>query len=159
MTVAPWSLAGAASGARMYLALRALDSNFALPVAFARSVFRIEALTRVPLAPPYVLGLANLRGEIVAAICLTRRLDPDAPIAGIGSLAVVLELGAETFALAVQEIGDVIHASDDDVAPMPIHVDVRRAAPMSGVLRSGPALIPILDPPSLFDFRRFGEAA
>jgi hypothetical protein len=41
---------------------------------------------------------------------------------------------------------------------VPIHVDVRRAALMSGVLRSAAALIPILDPPNLCDFRRSGEA-
>jgi purine-binding chemotaxis protein CheW len=159
VTAAPWPLSDAAPGARAYLSVRALDTTFALPVALARSVFKIDALTRVPLAPPHLLGLANLRGEIVAAVCLARRLDPNARLSGVGALAVALELGDETFALAVQEIGDVIHARDEDVAPMPIHVDVRRAALMSGVLRSGLALVPILDPPSLFDFHRFGESA
>ena len=159
MTVAPWPFPDGASGMRSYLVLGALEATFALPVAFARSVFRIEALTRAPLAPAHVLGLANLRGEIVAAVCLARRLDPNAEPAGVGSLAVVLECGVETLALAVQSIGDVIDARDEDVAPMPIHVDVRRAALMSGVLRWGAALIPILDPPALIDFRRSGEAA
>lgn len=154
MTVATRPLPDAASGVRAYLALRALDSTFALPVACARSVFKIEALTRVPLAPPYLSGLANLRGEIVAVVCLARRLDPNARLSGVGGLAVVVEWAVETFALAVQEIGDVIHARDDEAAPMPVHVDIRRAALMSGVLRSGSALVPILDPPSLFDFHR-----
>ena len=159
MSAAPWSLADVAPSANAYLALRAHDSNFALPIAFARSVFKIEALTRVPLAPPHLLGLANLRGEIVATICLARRLDPNARAAGVGALAVVLELGADTFALAVNEIGDVVNARDEDVTPTPIHVDARRAALISGVLRCGSALVPILDPPSLFDFRHAGEAA
>jgi len=159
MTVAPWPFPDQASGMRAYLVLGALDTTFALPVAFARSVVRIEALTRAPLAPLHVLGLANLRGEIVAVICLASRLDPNAEPAGVGSLAVVLECGVETLALAVQSIGDVIDARDEDVAPMQIHVDVRRAALMSGVLRWGAALIPILDPPALFNFRRPGEAA
>ncbi len=159
MTMAPWSHLDGAPGVRAFLALRALDETFALPVAFARSVFKIEALTRVPLERPHLIGLVNLRGQIVAAVCLARRLDPNASVAGVGALAIVLEFGVETFALAVHEIGDVIHARDEDVTPMPIHVDVRRAALMSGLLRSGPALVPILDPPSLFDFRPSGEAA
>jgi purine-binding chemotaxis protein CheW len=154
MTVSTRPISDTASGVRAYLTLHALDSTFALPVACARSVFKIEALTRVPLAPPYLSGLANLRGEIVAVVCLARRLDPNARLSGVGRLAVVVEWGVETFALAVQEIGDVIHADDGEAAPMPIHVDIRTAALMSGVLRSGLALIPILDPPSLFDFHR-----
>jgi len=159
MSIAPLSPAGAPVGSRAYLALRALDQTFALPVAFAQSVFKIEALTRVPLAPTHLVGLANLRGAIVAIVCLASRLDPSARPLGVGALAVVLELGVETFALAVQEIGDVIHARDEDLAPTPIHVDVRRAALMDGVLRQGMALVPILDPPNLFDVRRRIEAA
>lgn len=100
-----------------------------------------------------------MRGQIVAAVCLARRLDPNARLSGIGALAVVLEVGIEVFALAVQEIGDVVYARDNELIPMPIHVDVRRAALMSGMLRSGSALVPILDPPSLFDFHHSAEAA
>jgi purine-binding chemotaxis protein CheW len=159
MTVAPRSFLDASSGVRPYLAVSALGADFAVPVALTRLVFRIEALTRVPLAPRHFLGLVNLRGEIVAAICLACRLDRNAEPAGIGSLAVVLENGVESFALAVEAIGDVIDARNEDIAPMPFHVDVRRAALTSGMLRLGAALVPILDPPALFDFRQSSDAA
>lgn len=100
-----------------YLTLRAIDQTFALPIQFARSIFKIEALTRVPLAPPHLVGLSYLRSGIVGIVCLGRRLDPDASALGVGALAVAIELGAETFALAVQQIGDVIHAHAEDPSP------------------------------------------
>ena len=97
-------------GGDAYLTLRALDQTFALPIEFARSVFKIEGLTRVPQAPSHLVGLSNLRGGIIGVVCLASKLDPDAPALGVGALAVAIELGAETFALAVQEIGEVTHA-------------------------------------------------
>jgi len=79
-------------GGDAYLTLRALDQTFALPIEFARSVFKIEGLTRVPQAPSHLVGLSNLRGGIIGVVCLANKLDPDAPALGVGALAVAIQL-------------------------------------------------------------------
>ena len=48
---------------------------FGMPIARVRNVFMPERVTRVPLAAPEVVGLLNLRGRIVTAIDMRRRLD------------------------------------------------------------------------------------
>jgi len=153
------SLAEVRVSANAYLTLRALEQTFALPLEFARSVFKIDALTRVPLASSHVVGLSYLRGGIVAIVCLARRLEPDAPALGVGALAVAIELGVETFALAVEEIGDIIHVHAEDVSPIADHADLGRSGVMAGVIRSGAALLPVLDPFSIFDVARVADAA
>ena len=145
--------------ANAYLTLRALEQTFALPLEFARSVFKIDAVTRVPLASSHVVGLSYLRGGIVAIVCLARRLEPDAPALGVGALAVAIELGVETFALAVEEIGDIIHVRGEDVSPIADHADLGRSGLMVGVIRSGAALLPVLDPFSIFYVTRVADAA
>jgi chemotaxis signal transduction protein len=144
---------------KAYLTLRALEQTFALPLEFARSVFKIDALTRVPLASSHVVGLSYLRGGIVAIVCLARRLQPDAPALGVGASAVAVELGVETFVLAVEEIGDIIHAHAEDVSAIDDHADLRRSGMMAGVIRSGSALLPVLDPFGIFDVARAAAAA
>ena len=153
------SLAEVRVSANAYLTLRALEQTFALPLEFVRSVFKIDALTRVPLASSHVVGLSYLRGGIVAIVCLARRLEPDAPALGVGALAVAIELGVETFALAVEEIGDIIHVHAEDVSPIADHADLGRSGVMAGVIRSGAALLPVLDPFSIFDVARVAGAA
>ena len=153
------SLAEVRVSANAYLTLRALEQTFALPLEFARSVFKIDAVTRVPLASSHVVGLSYLRGGIVAIVCLARRLEPDAPALGVGALAVEIELGVETFALAVEEIGDIIHVHAEDVSPIADHADLGRSGVMAGVIRSGAALLPVLDPFSIFDVARVADAA
>ena len=47
---------------------------FGVEVEKVQEVIRYQAMTRVPLAPPVVKGLINLRGQIVTAVDLRRRL-------------------------------------------------------------------------------------
>jgi purine-binding chemotaxis protein CheW len=142
-----------------YLILRSLNQIFALPVIFAQSVFRLEALTRVPLAPRHLIGLANLRGRIVPVACLARRLEPSAAARGRGSMAIVIDLGIETFALAIDEIGDVVYADEKEIIAQPAQLGLRHSGILTGVLQRQDSLIPILDVARIFEFRRKPEAA
>ena len=47
---------------------------FGLPIPRVQDVFMPERLTRVPLAPPEIAGVLNLRGRIVTLIDMRRRL-------------------------------------------------------------------------------------
>jgi chemotaxis signal transduction protein len=115
-------------------------------------------LTRVPQAPSHLVGLSNLRGGIIGVVCLANKLDPDARALGVGALAVAIELGVETFALAVQEIGEVTHAHAEDISAAN-HVDRWQPAMMAGIVRSGAKLLPVLDPFGVFDISPVAEAA
>jgi len=134
-------MSGSASppGAGFFLIVQAWGRDFALPIGCARSIFRIEALTRAPLAPPWLLGLANLSGRLTAVVCLNRRLWPDAPPLGAGSLAVAIELGSDALALAVEDVGGVVEAQN--------LLSEEQSAPGLGALRSAT----ILDVRALFD--------
>ena len=86
-----------------------LDGHyFGLDVVEVQEVIRYQEMTRVPLAHPVVRGLINLRGQIVTAIDLRRRLQmPDRPA---DQLPVNVVVGTDDGAvsLLVDEIGDVL---------------------------------------------------
>jgi purine-binding chemotaxis protein CheW len=70
-------------------------------------------MTRVPLAHPVVRGLINLRGQIVTAIDLRRRLEfPDRPADQL-PVNVVVQTDDGAVSLLVDEIGDVLEVSED----------------------------------------------
>jgi purine-binding chemotaxis protein CheW len=85
---------------------------FGVDVLQVQEVIRYQEMTRVPLAPPVVRGLINLRGQIVTAIDLRRRLsledrpDDQAPV----NVIIRTEDGAVS--LLVDEIGDVLEVSE-----------------------------------------------
>jgi len=78
-----------------------------------QEVIRCQAMTRVPLAPRVVRGLINLRGQIVTAIDLRRRLElserPDDAL----PTNVVVRTDDGAVSLLVDEIGDVVEVDDD----------------------------------------------
>lgn len=90
------------------------DYVFGLPIGRVQDVFRLGAMTRVPLAPPDVLGLANLRGRVVTALDLRRRLGFPAR-SNDGQLAVGVEAGAEQYGLVVDAVGDVVRLGHDSL--------------------------------------------
>src|SRR5262245_37201472 len=76
-------------------------------------------MTRVPLAHPVVRGLINLRGQIVTAIDLRRRLDFPDPPADQLPVNVVVNTDDGAVSLLVDDIGDVLQVSEELFEPPP----------------------------------------
>jgi purine-binding chemotaxis protein CheW len=91
-----------------------LDGHyFGLDVRRVQEVIRYQQMTQVPLAHPAVRGLINLRGQIVTAIDLRRRLDFAERPAEQEPLNVVVQTDDGAVSLLVDEIGDVLEVSED----------------------------------------------
>jgi purine-binding chemotaxis protein CheW len=81
---------------------------FGIDVRKVQEVIRFQEMTRVPLAPPAIHGLINLRGQIVMALDLRRRLElPDRPTDD-RPVNVVVNTDDGVVSLLVDEIGDVL---------------------------------------------------
>ncbi len=91
-----------------------------VPVQRVRDVLLPQATTPIPLAPPEIAGSLNLRGRIVTAMDLRRRLRlPPRPAGTPGPMAVVVEQGSELYALLVDGVGDVVPLALGEAAPNP----------------------------------------
>jgi purine-binding chemotaxis protein CheW len=136
--------------------------TFGLPIESVQTIFRIEEVTPVPLGPDEILGLVNLRGKIVTAVSLRRRLRLPEESSVKGSLAIGLEYRNENFALVVDEVGDVILLDPKSRIPLPPHLDPLSISLTNAVYRIETEILPILDMASVFDFQRrnaFGETS
>ena len=81
---------------------------FGIEVTRVQEIIRYQQMTRAPLANPVVRGLINLRGQIVTALDLRRRLElPDRP-ADTLPVNVVVQTSDGAVSLLVDEIGDVL---------------------------------------------------
>jgi purine-binding chemotaxis protein CheW len=85
------------------------DLYFGVGVQKVQEVIRYQELTRVPLASRVVRGLINLRGQIVTAIDLRRRLELPERAADRLPMNVVVRGDDGAISLLVDEIGDVLH--------------------------------------------------
>ena len=120
------------------------DRVYGIPVEAIHTVFEIVAVTPVPLAPCQILGLVNLRGKIVTAVSLRRRLGADPRAAEPSKLAVGVEHRGESFALVVDEVGDVITLDRGGQIEIPPHLGAG-ALKISSVHRLDDMILPVLD--------------
>ncbi len=89
------------------------DLYFGVDVLKVQEVIRYQEMTRVPLAPPVVRGLINLRGQIVTAIDMRKRLNLQALPDGQLPMNVVISTDDGPVSLLVDAIGDVLEVDQD----------------------------------------------
>jgi purine-binding chemotaxis protein CheW len=121
------------------------DEFFGVPVQQVQEVIRYQEMTRVPLMPSIIRGLINLRGQIVMAVDLRRRLGlEDRPHSELPMNVVVLtDDGAVSF--LVDEIGDVLEVADDSFEEAPETVNGQARDLVRGVYKLPDRLLLVLD--------------
>jgi purine-binding chemotaxis protein CheW len=127
-----------------YVTVTVGDQLFGLPIDRVHDVFIASALTDVPLAPREIAGLLNLRGRVVTAMCLRRRLGlPDAEKGR--EMAVGLEHQGESYGVLVDQVGEVMKLSAENLQPNPVHMDPNWVRLSRGVHRLDDKLLIVLD--------------
>jgi purine-binding chemotaxis protein CheW len=124
---------------------------FGLPIARVQDVFMPDRLTRVPLAPPEIAGVLNLRGRIVTAVDLRRRLGLPPRADGRPAMAVGIELKGESYGLLIDSVGEVMKLADDTREANPVNLDASLARVSAGVHRLDGQLMVILDVDRVLD--------
>jgi purine-binding chemotaxis protein CheW len=124
---------------------------FGLPILRVQDVFLPERLTQVPLAPPEIAGVLNLRGRIVTLLDMRRclgldRREDDAPAMAIG-----VESRTESYGLLIDSVGEVLKLDDGAREPNPINLDPRLARVSAGIHRLEGQLLMVVDVDRVLD--------
>lgn len=139
------------------------DKLYGLDILLIREINRAAEFTPVALAPEYVKGLMNLRGQIVTVLDLRTRLGLP-PAEGEGNPHVVILKGDEELrflqahgeatqplgcpdavGFLVDGIGDVVDASETLSEPTPPNVAGVDSAFLSGVMTTDNDIVVRLD--------------
>jgi len=137
--------AGKVGGVVQYVTVVIGDQLFGLPIERVHDVFKPDQITRVPLAPSEVEGVLNLRGRIVTAINLRKRLHlPDA-LEAHESMAVGIEYNGESYGLIIDAVGEVFSLPVEGLEPNPANLDTRWSEISGGVHRLEGKLMVVLD--------------
>lgn len=118
---------------------------FGIAVLQVQEVFRYQEMTRVPLAPNVIEGLINLRGQIVTAIDMRRRLGLPARTSGQSPMNMVVRSEDGAVSLLVDEIGDVVETSESCYEPPPVNMPATQRALIDGVYKLDTELLLVLN--------------
>jgi purine-binding chemotaxis protein CheW len=118
---------------------------FGIEVLLVQEVIRFQEMTRVPLAHPAIKGLINLRGQIVTAIDLRRRLDLPDRLPGSLPMNVVVRTADGAVSLLVDEIGDVVNVEPGAFERSPETLSGIARELISGVCKLKERLLLVMD--------------
>jgi purine-binding chemotaxis protein CheW len=121
------------------------DLLFGIEVEKIQEVLNYQEITPVPLAPPLVLGLINLRGQIITALDFRQRLGLGKRAADSCSINIVVRNNEDVVSLLVDKIGDVVEVGEETFEPPPEMLDPKSRALVRGVHKLDGGLMHVLD--------------
>jgi purine-binding chemotaxis protein CheW len=142
-----------------FVTIRVGEQWFGLPIGRVHDVFVPTAMTRVPMAPPDIVGLLNLRGRVVTALSMRACLGLPVHADDGEAMAVGLEYQGEAFGLLVDEVGEVMQLTDESHEANPVHLDARWAQVTRGIHRLADRLLLVLDIDAALGHSQPGHAA
>ena len=110
-----------------------------------QEIIRYQVMTPVPLVPSVVTGLINLRGQIVTALDLRRRLKLAERTTDRMPINVVVRSGDEAVSLLVDEIGEVLEVDDETFEAPPETLQGEARSLIRGAYKLKDRLLLVLD--------------
>ena len=118
---------------------------FGVELQGVQEVFVPLEMTQVPLAPSVVTGLINLRGQLVTAVDLRRRLELEPRSEDMHSMNVVVRTEDGAVSLLVDEIGDVVQVNETTFEAPPETLQGKVRDMILGVHKLDGHLLHVLD--------------
>jgi len=137
------AMADSAEG--MFVTMAVMNQLFGIPVLQVRDVLGPQKITRVPLAPPEVLGALNLRGRIVTAIDVRIRLGQPPRATDAQGMSIVVDHVGELYSLIVDKVGEVMSLPASAHEKNPATLDPQWQGVCDGIYRLEDQLLLVLD--------------
>jgi purine-binding chemotaxis protein CheW len=132
-----------------YLAFSLSGETFAMDIRSIREVIQFGGLTEVPLMPPFIRGVINLRGAVVPVVDLCVRFGRTPTEVARRTCVVIVETGGEEDAavlgVMVDNVSEVLEIGEGDIDPAPAFGTDLRNDFISGVGKVAGRFVILLD--------------
>jgi purine-binding chemotaxis protein CheW len=120
---------------KQYLLFEVATRPYCVCLDAVREVRRLGAFTEVPQSPEHVLGVINLRGDILPVIDLQRLLTGQSrPVDTDHTTCLIGESDERLAAFCVDVVSDVIEISSDAILPLPSAVQSANGDLFTGIV-------------------------
>lgn len=121
------------------------DALCGMDILKVQEINKLLQMTKVPQAPEYVLGILNLRGQIVTIIDLGKKLGLGETDLDQDPRNIIVNDSTGYVGLLVRKIGDVVSADMQKREPAPANMKGIQGEFFTGVYKTDNSLIGILD--------------
>ena len=121
------------------------DALCGMDILKIQEINKLIDMTSVPQAPDYVLGILNLRGQIITSIDLSKKLGLGETNLSKDPRNIIVNSKGEHIGLLVKRISDVVQANTDKFESPPSNMGGIQGEYFTGVYKTTDKLIGILD--------------
>ncbi len=121
------------------------DALCGMDILKVQEINKLMEMTKVPQAPDYMVGILNLRGQIVTIIDLGQKLGLGKTELGYDPRNIIVNAPGEHIGLLVKRISDVVMADPDLIEPAPANMGGIQGNFFTGVYKTENTLIGILN--------------
>jgi purine-binding chemotaxis protein CheW len=126
------------------------DALCGMNILNIQEINKLMDMTNVPQAPGYVMGILNLRGQIITILDLGKKLGLSSTEMSEKSRNIIVNSKNEYIGLLVDRIGDVITVEWSKVEAPPSNIGGVQGKFFTGVFKTEGSLIGILNPENVF---------
>jgi len=127
-----------------YLCFTLGSEQFACPLMLVKEVVATIEFTPVPHAPPYFLGIMNLRGQVISVIDLKKKFAIKAKQA-TDQAVIIFDIEGVALGVSVDSVDSVANVSKEELTDKPDLVFPQGADSLVGVFRKDEKLVLMLD--------------
>lgn len=142
------------SDTRELVTFRVDEQDFCVDIMAVREIRGWTPATILPHAPPYVLGVINLRGTVVPIVDLAARLGLPPSVPDPRHVIVITVVGPQTVGFLVSAVSDIMSVSRQSIQPTPDITSESTRAFIEGVIATEQRMLRVIDikavlPPAL----------
>ena len=145
VVASPHDVASANAIDHDFVTMRLDGQLFGISVMAVQDVLRKLTVSPVPLSPSVISGSLNIRGRIVTALDMRKRLSMAESETPETTMYVVVEYNTELYALMVDSVGDVLNLPLAQFEKPPANLDPSWSGVASGVFKLDNELLVVLD--------------
>ncbi|WP_018864345.1 MULTISPECIES: chemotaxis protein CheW [Thioalkalivibrio] len=102
-----------------YVTFSLAEETYAIDVLQVQEVLKVTEIAPVPGVPDYILGIINLRGNVVTVIDARRRMGLEDREPDEASRIVIIDVDNQNVGILVDSVSEVVRISLDSVEPAP----------------------------------------
>jgi len=126
--------AGPAAQDNQFVTFSVAGEMFAVPMAPVQEIIRVPEVARLPLAPPALDGLANLRGRVLPIVNLRRLFNTEQRPHDDATRALVINLG-QPLGFVVDRVASVVSVEPGEIEPVSTIRSVVQTDYLTGVIK------------------------
>lgn len=155
--------AGFAAPHRKVLSFAVARETFALPIDLIKEIIEFGSVTRVPMTPPHVRGVLNLRGSVVPVIDLAARLGKANIQPDKRTCIIVMALPGDDapvdIGVVVDAVNEVLDIPEEEIEPAPGFGASVRADFIDGMAKVRGRFVVVLEPATTFGLEELAGLA